>query len=112
MKRIYLIFLLSLLCGCRFVGTIYNVGSKVGAVVMDERELKDDWNDTKINMSIRSDFMKSKISYVLDAMNIERNYAEGAVRISLSRYNTKDEIDIAINEINNGVMFLRKFKRR
>ncbi len=54
----------------------------------------------------------TKISYVLEAMNIDRAYAEGAVRISLSKYNTKEEIDIAIEEIKSGVAFLRKFKRR
>lgn len=54
----------------------------------------------------------TKISYVLEAMNIDRKYAEGAIRISLSKFNTKEEIDIVINEIKTGVTFLRKFKRR
>ena len=46
MKK-YLTLLFLFLCSCQFIGTAYNVGSKVGAVVMDERELSDDWNDTK-----------------------------------------------------------------
>lgn len=54
----------------------------------------------------------TKISYVLDAMNIDKTTAEGAVRISFSKDNTFEEIDIAVNEIKNGVEFLRKFKRR
>ena len=54
----------------------------------------------------------TKISYVLEAMNIDRCYAEGAVRISLSKDNNKEEIDILIDEIKSGVAFLRKFKRR
>lgn len=54
----------------------------------------------------------TKISYVLDAMNIDKNVAEGAVRISLSKYNTTEEIDYAVEEIKKGVQFLRKFKRR
>ncbi|MBP5534751.1 MAG: BON domain-containing protein [Alphaproteobacteria bacterium] len=76
-----LLFLLSLffLSACSFIGTAYNVGSKVGAVVMDERELKDDWNDTKINMTIRNNFLKDKINYVLD---VEITVFEGEVLLN------------------------------
>lgn len=81
MKKRILILLLfwGLVSGCSFVGTAYNVGSKVGAVVMDERELKDDWNDTKINMFIRTNFLKKKISYVLD---VEITVFEGEVLLN------------------------------
>lgn len=79
-KRILLLLLLAgLISGCSFIGTAYNVGSKVGAVVMDERELKDDWNDTKINMFIRTNFLKKKISYVLD---VEITVFEGEVLLN------------------------------
>lgn len=79
-KRILLLLLFAgLVSGCSFVGTAYNVGSKVGAVVMDERELKDDWNDTKINMFIRTNFLKKKISYVLD---VEITVFEGEVLLN------------------------------
>lgn len=54
----------------------------------------------------------TKTSYVIDALGLDRKYAEGTVRISLSVLNTKEEIDIAVNEIKNAVIFLRKFKRR
>ena len=54
----------------------------------------------------------TKISYVLDAMNIDKNVAEGAVRISLSKYNSVYEIDCVVEEIKKGVELLRKFKRR
>lgn len=54
----------------------------------------------------------TKISYVLDAMGINRSLAEGTVRISFSTFNTKKEIDIAVKEIANAVAFLRKFIRR
>ena len=76
-----LLFLLSLffLSACSFIGTAYNVGSKVGAVVMDERELKDDWNDTKINMTIRNNFLMDKINYVLD---VEITVFEGEVLLN------------------------------
>ncbi len=79
-KRILILLLLAgLISGCSFIGTAYNVGSKVGAVVMDERELKDDWNDTKINMFIRTNFLKKKISYVLD---VEITVFEGEVLLN------------------------------
>ena len=79
-KRILILLLLAgLVSGCSFIGTAYNVGSKVGAVVMDERELKDDWNDTKINMFIRTNFLKKKISYVLD---VEITVFEGEVLLN------------------------------
>ena len=45
-------------------------------------------------------------------MNIDKNVAEGAVRISLSKYNSVDEIDCVVEEIKKGVELLRKFKRR
>ena len=57
MKTVLILLSLFFISSCSFVGTAYNVGSKVGAVVMDERELKDDWNDTKINMTIRNNFL-------------------------------------------------------
>ena len=78
MKK-YLLFLFFLLNGCQFIGTAYNIGSKVGAVVIDERELSDDWNDTKINMSIRTAFLKDKINYVLD---VEITVFEGEVLLN------------------------------
>ena len=78
MKK-YLTLLFLFLCSCQFIGTAYNVGSKVGAVVMDERELSDDWNDTKINMSIRTQFLKDKINYVLD---VEITVFEGEVLLN------------------------------
>lgn len=54
----------------------------------------------------------TRTSYVIDAMGVSREYAEGAVRFSFGMYNTEDEIDIAVKEIANGVEFLRKYKRR
>ncbi len=54
----------------------------------------------------------TKISYVINAMNTHKDYAEGTIRISLSVFNTKDEIDKAVAEISDSVSFLKKFKRR
>ena len=74
-----LCFLLIFLTGCTFIGTTYNITSKVGSVIMDERDIADDWTDTKINMSIRTDLAKSKISYVMD---IEITVFEGEVMLN------------------------------
>ena len=54
----------------------------------------------------------TKISYVLDAMHIERKLAESTIRVSFSVFNTKEEIDNAIDVIVQSVAFLRKFTRR
>lgn len=78
MKK-YFCFLLIFLTGCTFIGTTYNITSKVGSVIMDERDIADDWTDTKINMSIRTDLAKSKISYVMD---IEITVFEGEVMLN------------------------------
>ena len=79
MNKLILFCVLFFCTSCQFIGTIYNVGSKVGAVVMDERELADDWNDTKINMSIRTSFLTDKINYVLD---VEITVFEGEVLLN------------------------------
>ncbi|MBQ2897491.1 MAG: cysteine desulfurase [Clostridia bacterium] len=54
----------------------------------------------------------TKISYVLKAMGIEHSVAESSVRISFSTFNTKEEIDYAVEVIAESVAFLRKFTRR
>ena len=79
MKNIFILLTLFILSSCSFIGTAYNVGSKVGAVVMDERELSDDWNDTKINMTIRNNFLMDKVNYVLD---VEITVFEGEVLLN------------------------------
>ena len=79
MKTVLILLSLFFISSCSFVGTAYNVGSKVGAVVMDERELKDDWNDTKINMTIRNNFLMDKVNYILD---VEITVFEGEVLLN------------------------------
>lgn len=54
----------------------------------------------------------TKISYVLKAMGINQSVAEGTIRVSFSVFNTKQEIDKAVEEIIEAVNFLRKFTRR
>lgn len=54
----------------------------------------------------------TKISYVLDAMGLDKKTAEGTIRVSFSALNTKQEIDNATIAIADAVKFLRKFTRR
>ena len=54
----------------------------------------------------------AKISYVLKAMGLTQEVAEGTIRVSFSTLNTKQEIDIAVKEIVDAVNFLNKFTRR
>ena len=68
-----------LLCGCQFIGTIYNAGHKVSSIVLDDRALKDDWLDTKINVSIRNKLAKKDLKYLLD---IELTVFEGCVLLN------------------------------
>ena len=79
MEKVFFISCLILLSACSFVGTAYNVGSKVGAVVLDERSLKDDWNDTQVNIQIRSELMAIKPTYALD---IDITVFEGEVMLN------------------------------
>lgn len=45
------------------------------------------------------DSQNTQISHVLEAMGISENYAEGTIRISLSKSNTVDEIDTIANAL-------------
>lgn len=78
MKVVALLSLL-LLSACSYIGTVYNVGSKVGAIVMDERDFDDDWKDSQINLSIRKEFAKTKFAYLTD---VEITVFEGDVMLN------------------------------
>ncbi len=54
----------------------------------------------------------SKVSHVLDAINMPVNMAEATVRISFGAFNTVEEADLACNIIKEKVLYLRKFKRK
>ena len=69
-------------------------------------------NEIYVSTGSACNAKNTKISYVLDAMKVKQNLAEGTVRISLSVMNTKEEIDEAIQKISQSVSFLKKFKRR
>ena len=79
MKIIFSLLLFFSLSACSYIGTIYNVGSKVGAVVMDERDFDDDWKDSQINLIIRKEFAKTKFAYLTD---VEITVFEGDVMLN------------------------------
>jgi len=54
----------------------------------------------------------NKISRVLKELEIQADYAAGAIRISLGAFNTLDEVKPATQIIKDTVLRLRKFKRR
>lgn len=47
-------------------------------------------------------------SYVLKAMGVPRELAQSALRISIGRYTTEDEIDLAVATISRSVLRLRQ----
>ncbi|AFK86561.1 MULTISPECIES: cysteine desulfurase family protein [Thermoanaerobacterium] len=55
---------------------------------------------------------KNTESHVLKAIGLSHEYIEGAIRFSLSVFNTEEEIDYAIQVLKEKVNFLRRYKRR
>ncbi len=78
-KKIALLSLTFLLSGCQFIGTIYNAGHKVTSIILDDRNLSDDWTDTKLNIAIRNALIKKDFKYLLD---IELTVFEGVVLLN------------------------------
>ena len=65
----------------------------------------------KIFVSSSSACAKGKKSYVLKSMKLEDKIIDSAIRISFSRYNTAEDIDTLINEIQRAQAQLVKMKR-
>lgn len=51
-----------------------------------------------------------KGSHVLNAIGLTKDYIQGAIRFSFSRYNTKEEIDYTIDNLKESLKFLRRIK--
>ena len=51
---------------------------------------------------------KGKPSYVLEALGLNRTLADSALRLSFSRYNTKEDINLTFAALNEAVKKLRK----
>ena len=78
-KNSLFLILILFLGGCQLAGTLYNIGSKVGAIVMDERSIEDDWTDSKINLTLRGKLASANPAYALD---IEITVFEGEVMLN------------------------------
>lgn len=53
-----------------------------------------------------SDDSNAKISHVLKAMGIPREFALGTLRLSVGRHTTREELIIAANAIHNAIQQL------
>lgn len=67
------------IAGCQWAGTIFSASHKVASVLMDDRSLSDDYNDTKLNIAIRNALSQRKLSYAVD---IELTVFEGSVLLN------------------------------
>lgn len=56
-----------------------------------------------IYVSSGSACAKGKQSYVLGAMGLDKIVTDSAIRVSFSKYNTTDDVDILVNAIKQGV---------
>jgi len=54
---------------------------------------------------------KKKLNYVLKSMGIKDNVIDGALRFSISEFNTEDEIDYVLEVLSKEVPILRKIMR-
>ncbi len=55
---------------------------------------------------------RGKLSRTLLECGVKREEAQSAIRVSMSGYNTQEEIDVFIEELNGAVKQLRRFGRR
>lgn len=69
-------------------------------------------NDVIIGKGSACTSRSSKISHVLEAINMPLPLAESTVRISFGAFNTLEEAEIACEHISQKVQYLRKFKRK
>ncbi|MDR2074291.1 MAG: cysteine desulfurase [Oscillospiraceae bacterium] len=63
----------------------------------------------KIFVSSASACSKGKRSHVLEAMGLDKSLIESSIRVSFSKFNTVEEIDILFDEIRNARSIILKF---
>lgn len=68
-------------------------------------------SERNIFVSSSSACAKGKRSYVLKSMGLEDEVIDSAIRVSFSRYNTTDDVDTLINEIQRAQAQLVKMKK-
>ena len=52
----------------------------------------------------------TKGSHVLNAIGLKQKCIQGAIRFSFSKYNTKEEVDYTIENLQKSLKFLRRIK--
>lgn len=53
---------------------------------------------------------KGETSYVLSALGLDRKHSDSALRISFSRYNTKEDVEMLLSALSGAVNTLRRSK--
>ncbi len=51
---------------------------------------------------------ESRVSYVIEALGVPKEYAPGTIRLTLSGYSTRKEIDAAVLSLKQNIMLLRE----
>jgi cysteine desulfurase len=55
---------------------------------------------------------KARDNRILEAISLEKEYRQGAIRISLGHFNTFDEVEYVIDNIKKAVKDIRKITKR
>ncbi len=59
--------LMILMCtGCQFIGTLYNIGDRTATILLDDRPLAQDVQDTKTNALLRQSLIRQNPRFALD----------------------------------------------
>jgi cysteine desulfurase len=89
------------------VTNICFVGADSEAVIMGLSSHKNDFPLIAVSNGSACTSASIDPSHVLVAMGLDENQAFSSIRFSLGKYNTKEELDIVINQIKNIVENLR-----
>ncbi len=101
-----------IVCGDNIAGSSPHILNVAFKNIMGEVLLSAVDNDGLIaNTGSACSSKKTVVSSVLQAMNIDKNYIQGALRLSFGAFNTADEAHEAAEIIINNVKRLRRFKR-
>ncbi len=66
MKKICFLLIIFCLSGCTYLGTLATGIRRIGTILWDDRPLKQDAEDTQINLALRSAFIKEDIKLGAD----------------------------------------------
>ena len=66
----------------------------------------------EIYISVGSACGKNKVSRVVKSLNLPKGYEDGTIRISFSKYTTKEELDILYDKMKIYINEIRNITRR